>query len=335
MAEYKTTAPLLPTDGTHEFRSKHGRYLPHESLLHAANTALCLGRPLLLTGEPGCGKSDFANVVAHALGRGEVLRCQVRSDSTARDLLYHYDSLLRFRDAQFGDRERSGEPRHYVTLQPLGVAMVSPRPRVVLIDEIDKAPRDLPNDLLLELDEGYFEIPELRGLGPDPRFTDPGYPEIALAHRMAPPHDAVRPFVVITSNAERQLPEPFLRRCVFFHVPPLDHTRLLAIAKARFEAKAEPRLLASLTDIFVALRDHAQHTKRPSTSEMLDWMTLMLHHYDRDFVTGVVEAFASAITADGQDRRLDVDAQPWAGLPGLGSLVKLGEDFGKLGVEIE
>ncbi|MEZ4464387.1 MAG: AAA family ATPase [bacterium] len=154
-------------------RSPDHRYLPDEALIAATNVAIALGLPLLLTGEAGCGKTDFAFAIARfQSGKGRawdpddaddgLLDCYVRSDSRARDLLYHYDAVRRFGDAHHGQQVRAADPRYYIELRNLGRALaeaeVRGRQRVVLIDEIDKAPRDLPNDLLRELDQGRFEI---------------------------------------------------------------------------------------------------------------------------------------------------------------------------------
>ena len=197
-------------------------YHPHQGLVAAANTALLLGVPLLLTGEPGCGKTDFAWAAARKLGR-EPLCCYVRSDTRARDLLYHYDAVRRFADAQGNRAEEAARPQGYIDLMPLGQALLAPQQEVVLIDEIDKAPRDLPNDLLRELDQGHFDIPEIppdAPLGPAlGAAAGDDLSGVRLQRRMQRQEERPMPLVIITSNQERQLPDPFLRRCVFFHIP--------------------------------------------------------------------------------------------------------------------
>lgn len=323
----KLNAPFdrVPTTG---LRGQFGPYLATESLVHAANTALGLGLPLLLTGEPGSGKSDFAWVVAHALGLEAPLRCQVRSGTTAKELLYHFDALVRFADAQHGDRERSRDPRHYVTLQPLGLALMSKARQVVLIDEIDKAPRDLPNDLLWELDEGSFEISEVSDMDESTQIFDDKLPGVPLQRRMQRPAGAERPLLVITSNAERQLPDAFLRRCVFFHIPSPSDPDLVNIARERFPN--EPlKLVTSLVEIFAALRRVERLTKPPSTSELLNWLEAMTRIYDRDEVQMAVDAFASALKR-GKGALSIKGHQHWSALPGLQCLIKLREDLDSL-----
>ncbi|MBL9005224.1 MAG: AAA family ATPase [Myxococcales bacterium] len=248
---------LVEIDG-HELYGREGqRYLAEPELVAAANAALYLEMPLLLTGEPGCGKTHFAWAAAWGLHRTQApdamyqlehapqpLLCQVRSDSRARDLLYSYDAVRRFGDAQHGGdagKIRAADARQYIELGGLGRALMDTTRKVVLIDEIDKAPRDLPNDLLHELDVGDFEIPEIPSSLPDDVMRHlPATVEshgIALVRQLRRPvmRDAhplrrvPKPLVIITSNVERQLPDAFLRRCVFFHIEFPDRTRLTAI----------------------------------------------------------------------------------------------------------
>ncbi|MFY0533221.1 AAA family ATPase [Nannocystis pusilla] len=282
-------------------RGEHGPYIADPGLINAANTALGLQLPLLLTGEPGCGKSDFAWLAAHALGLAEPLCCYIRSDTRARDLLYHYDALRRFGDAQHGAPGMASDPRNYIRLRPLGIALMTQGIRpVVLIDEIDKAPRDLPNDLLHELDAGSFEIAELDG-SLDNR-SHPDHLKIPLRHEMKRPIGR-KPFIVITSNAERQLPEPFLRRCVFYHIPPPSPVRLLEIARVRFGDNS--RLFEALTlrledlvDIFAALRVHAASqrlTKSPTTAEMIEWLRACTELYRPQDIAAPLQGIREAI----------------------------------------
>ncbi|MBK8257853.1 MAG: AAA family ATPase [Polyangiaceae bacterium] len=309
-------------------RGQYGPYLADEGLVHAARTALGLNLPLLLTGEPGCGKSDFAWVAAHAIGRAEPLRCHIRSDTKARDLLYHYDALTRFGDAQHGDRERARDPRKYIALRPLGAALMSPGPRnVILLDEIDKAPRDLPNDLLHELDEGRFEIPEIGDFVGEERAMDRTYKNVPLQRNMERPEGQKRPLVVITSNAERQLPEPFLRRCVFFHIPPPTETRLAEIAKARFP-DGDLQMMLRLSSIFMALRAERGIAKPPTTAEMLNWVDALHRLYNPADVEPTVRAFAGGIVGAGGKLP---DGMSWGDLPGLPCLLKLNEDLDAIG----
>ena len=326
--------PDYPRIHADKLRGREGHsYQADPGLLAAANTALALEMPLLLTGEAGCGKTDFAYAVATALrddsevdsARSELLECYVRSDSRAQDLLYHYDALSRFGDAHHGGpagRLRAEEVRNYIELRSLGRALMSSSLRVVLIDEIDKAPRDLPNDLLRELDQGHFEIPEI----PASASSDNGAidPESSFTFRnqMQRPEGARKPLVIITSNVERQLPDPFLRRCVFFHIPFPDEMALQAILDDRFEGSP---LLDHALDIFMKLRRMPNLTKRPTTSELINWVQALNRVFDRDVVSRVFRDFPTG--AAERETKL-----PWAQLPGLGCLVKLREDLSRLGV---
>lgn len=326
---------LLPHGGDPrgvELRGRFGPYIADHGLINAANTALGLELPLLLTGEPGCGKSDFAFAAAHALKLDAPLCCYVRSDTRARDLLYHYDALRRFGDAQHGNPRQARDPRNYVRLAPLGAALMTVAPRqVVLIDEIDKAPRDLPNDLLQELDVGDFQIPELGDLPRDAELPakvfDPDHPAIELRRDMRRTGPR-KPLVIITSNAERQLPEPFLRRCVFYNIPPPSRDRLVEIAHRRFPDH-DPPFLTDLAEIFDALRAHAltqQLQKPPTTSEMLEWVRACVALYDRASVGTPLRAFKRALAA-GKGKLTGETGLSWADLPGLVCLIKHREDL--------
>ena len=172
-------------------------YHPVKGLLSATNTALLLGAPLFLAGEPGCGKTDFAWYAAKALAQVQKkadyelaipLQCYVHSDTRAKDLLYHYDTLARFADAHESQSQKEArDPRRYIELRALGLALMAKTQKVILIDEIDKAPRDLPNDLLRELDQGHFEIPDI----PEHitgTYADRSDPDILLSRHMIRPN---------------------------------------------------------------------------------------------------------------------------------------------------
>ncbi|HZF09729.1 MAG TPA: MoxR family ATPase [Thermoanaerobaculia bacterium] len=230
-----------------------GRYLASAELAAAVNTMLAVEQPLLITGEAGTGKTRLADSIAAELELGEVLEFMVRSDHQGRDLLYEIDNLQRFYDAQVGD-ERARKRENYVRLGKLGEAIRSAVPRVVLIDEIDKAPRDFPNDLLSAIDRMELDIPEI------------GLQE--KAHH--------RPIVVITSNRESQLPDPFLRRCVFHHIEFPDAAMLDRILTERLAAlELTATLRARIVERFLALRQVEGLQKRPATSEMLTWTRVL------------------------------------------------------------
>ena len=318
-------------------------YFPHDDLIAAVNAALEVEYPLLLTGEAGCGKTDFAYAVANSMAGSDngkddhrLLACYVRSDSRARDLLYHFDTIHRFGDAHHGGDEgkkRAEEPRNYIQLRPLGKALISPVRRVVLIDEIDKAPRDLPNDLLRELDEGGFEIPEIAdelAAGP-PAKTEPGVPidpedPSTFRHQMRRPDGAPKPLVIITSNVERQLPDPFLRRCVFFHIPFPSTEELMQILRSRFDA-GEP-FLNRVIDIFETLRRVDTLTKKPATSELLVWTQVLRSLHEPAEVLRRLDGFAGGRHEEARSR--DWADLPWRNLPALSCLIKLREDQARL-----
>jgi MoxR-like ATPase len=213
-------------------------------------------------------------------------------------------------------------------LQPREDERKPPVRSVVLIDEIDKAPRDLPNDLLHELDEGRFEIPEIGDYEGEEAVFDRTYKDIALARDMERPAGIKKPLVVITSNAERQLPEPFLRRCVFFHIPPPTIEHLTEIARKRFPDRA-PRLMADLATIFLALRGHADFAKPPTTAEMLSWMTAVTRLFHEE-AQATIEAFAKGVR-EGKGKLSAASGLTWADLPGLPCLLKLNEDLDAIG----
>lgn len=233
-----------------------GSYLADDDLTEAVNVALAVGQPLLVTGEPGCGKTRLAWSVAHELGLDEPLPFPTRSTSRAQELLYTFDVVRRFYDIQAKD-PRAAEPRHYIRYGPLGQAIVEEKRRLVLIDEIDKAPRDFPNDLLTEIDRMTFEVHELEGDEKTKAST-------------------ARPVVLITSNSERQLPLPFLRRCVFHHIQFPSRDKLVAIVKERLKPlDLDGALIAAAVDKFRQVREITGLTKKPATGELLSWLVAL------------------------------------------------------------
>lgn len=227
------------------------RYIADPELIASVNAAIALQRPLLVKGEPGTGKTLLAHAVAEALGM-ELLSWHVKSTTRAVDGLYVYDVVQRLNDSRFGDRDVS-DLRRYIKMGVLGQAFRSERPVVVLIDEIDKADLEFPNDLLRELDEMAFTIPELD--------------ETVTARH--------RPVVIITSNAEKELPDAFLRRCVFHFVGFPDRERMERIVRVHHPALSD-KLLDAALERFYALRKTGGLRKPPSTSELVDWLTVLV-----------------------------------------------------------
>ena len=244
---------VAPDGSTVESRGEKGRYLADPQLVNAVNTAVIVEQPLLVTGEPGTGKTALAWSVATELGLGAVLDFHTRSDHQARDALYEMDHLMRFYHAQIHD-ERAAKPELYVKWNALGEAIKSGDRRLVLIDEIDKAPRDFPNDLLDEIDQMEFRVPE-------------------LSMKFRATH---RPVVIITSNSERQLPDPFLRRCVFHRIEFPTGDRLQQILSERLShlALAE-RLAAVAVKRFEEVRSLPGLEKKPATGELLAWVKVL------------------------------------------------------------
>ncbi len=331
------TTPPPQISAHQELWGEFGPYLADPGLIAAANVALALEMPLLLTGQPGCGKTDFAyvltRVVAAAQGHDPhtvnfkddaghgLLECNVRTDSRARDLLYGYDAMVRFGDSQHGDddtRHTARDPRNYIELEPLGIGLMSSHLRVVLIDEIDKAPRDLPNDLLREIERGEFDIPELpRNRRPsmtDKEVCDP-ITGVPLRRRM---QRVRKPVVVITSNDERQLPEAFLRRCAFYHLLFPNHERLLNIVEKRMPEPG-PLSLDTLVEVFEYARKIPELNKPPSTAEMLNWAAALVRTGDPAASERQIQDFATRMRAG--------DTLPWAKLPGLSCLFKTHQDL--------
>ena len=227
------------------------RYIATDDLKLAVNAALTLQRPLLIKGEPGTGKTMLAEEVAKALGR-DLLQWHIKSTTKAHQGLYEYDAVSRLRDSQLGD-ERVKDIRNYINKGVLWQAFESERPSVVLIDEIDKADIEFPNDLLRELDQMEFHVYETQQT-------------IKAEHR---------PLVIITSNNEKDLPDAFLRRCFFHYIQFPDRETLSDIVNVHFpEVKAD--LLRAAMDHFFVLRDTPGIKKKPSTSEFLDWLALLL-----------------------------------------------------------
>lgn len=267
-------------------------YIPDKGLVAAVNTALILGQPLLLTGEPGTGKTQLAYHVARKLGLLQPIKYEVKSNSNSIDLFYTVDSMRQFRDNSFKEKGETVDPLDYIEFQALGLAIMRsiepeslgdlrtkvehngrdqwsnsdeklafPHRSVVLIDEIDKAPRDVPNDLLNEVENAYFNIPELKSCKDyDEKFQAP---------------DELRPLVIFTSNSEKNLPDAFLRRCVYYNIEFPDKNTLLDIVMSRM-AKMEmgKKLVNEVLDLVLnkLRKGHKALDKKPGTAEVLAFL---------------------------------------------------------------
>lgn len=227
-------------------------YISDDDLSAVVNAANALQRPLLIKGEPGTGKTRLAEAVAESLGR-PLVTWHVKSTTKATDGLYHYDVVQRLNDSRFGDGDVS-DLRQYIRMGPVGKAFQMPEPCVLLIDEIDKADIEFPNDLLRELDDMAFHIPELDET-------------VRATHR---------PFILITSNAEKELPDAFLRRCVFHYLGFPDRSRMAQIVRVH-HPNVEQELLDASIERFYTLRAVSGLRKAPTTSELIDWLGLLMH----------------------------------------------------------
>jgi len=227
------------------------KYLVSGELSQVVEAAIALGRPLLIKGEPGTGKTQLAHAVAAWLKKN-LLIWNVKSTTKAREGLYTYDTVQRLNDARFGDKDIS-DIKQYIRLGPLGQAFASLEQPVVLIDEVDKAELEFPNDLLNELDEMSFHIPETG--------------EWIKAK--------TRPIVIVTSNAEKELPDAFLRRCVFHYIAFPEQDFMEKIVKVHFD-KLPEKLLKAASEKFYWIRSLPEVRKRPSTSELVDWLRCLL-----------------------------------------------------------
>ncbi|WGH77980.1 AAA family ATPase [Jannaschia ovalis] len=227
------------------------QYVSTEDLTVAVNAAITLQRPLLVKGEPGTGKTELARQVAAALGT-EMIEWSVKSTTRAQQGLYEYDAVSRLRDSQLGDA-RVHDVRNYIRKGKLWQAFEADKRVVLLIDEIDKADIEFPNDLLQELDRMEFHVYETGE---------------TIAARQ-------RPIVIITSNNEKELPDAFLRRCFFHYIRFPDMETLKAIVEVHHPG-IQPQLLTTALTQFYTIRDQQGLKKKPSTSEVLDWLKLLL-----------------------------------------------------------
>jgi MoxR-like ATPase len=258
-------------------------YIASDELKHAVNVAVALARPLLVRGEPGTGKTLLAENLASALGL-PLIRWHVKSTTKARDGLYVYDTVARLHDSRFGgDGHDVRDIAKYIKLGPLGEALAAPSRVVLLIDEIDKADIEFPNDLLHELDAMKFRIDETGK-------------EVAAKER---------PIVIITSNNEKELPDAFLRRCVFHYIQFPSRELMQEIVRVHHPDITD-KVLDNALEVFFGLRSTPRLRKKPSTSELVDWIcALKKANVDLSRVSG--------------------------GIPFLGTLLKTEQDIELLG----
>jgi MoxR-like ATPase len=224
-------------------------YVASEQLMASVNVAIALQKPLLIKGEPGTGKTMLA-AVAKSLGK-KLIIWNIKSTTKAQDGLYMYDTIQRLYDGQFGE-EGVDDIAHYIKLGKLGEAFEAEEQVILLIDEIDKADLEFPNDLLWELDQMEFYIHETKRT-------------VKAKHR---------PIVIITSNAEKELPDAFLRRCIFHYIDFPDEVLMEEIVKTHYP-DVEEHLLKNAMDVFYSIRALRDIRKKPSTSELIDWINAM------------------------------------------------------------
>ena len=226
-------------------------YVATDDLMMAVNAAVTLERPILVKGEPGTGKTQLAVEVASALGK-PLFEWHIKSTTKAQQGLYEYDAVARLRDSQLGD-ERVHDIANYIQKGKIWEAFASDEQPVLLIDEIDKADIEFPNDLLRELDRMEFYVYETQQL-------------VAARHR---------PIIVITSNNEKELPDAFLRRCFFHYIKFPDHDTMARIVDVHYP-DLKKNLLSEALNAFYRIREVPGLKKKPSTSELLDWIKLLL-----------------------------------------------------------
>lgn len=231
------------------------QYIFSPELKEAIHIAQITQRPLLIKGEPGTGKTLLAEQIAKEKNT-PLYQWSIKSTTQARDGLYFYDAVTRLNDSRFSDGKRDvSDIKSYIRFEPMGQAFLEPRSCVLLIDEIDKADIEFPNDLLMELDRMEFRIQETG--------------ELIRAQ--------ARPFVIITSNNEKELPDAFLRRCIFHYIEFPKPAMMEQIVLAHFPS-IKKNLLDSAINSFYKLRDVPDFKKHPTTSELIDWINILMHN---------------------------------------------------------
>ncbi|MCL1810390.1 MAG: MoxR family ATPase [Clostridiales bacterium] len=258
------------------FFAGSGSYVASKELMSAVNVSIALAKPLLIKGEPGTGKTMLAESIAAALNK-RLISWSIKSTTKAQEGLYVYDTVQRLYDSQFGEGD-VGNIKKYIKLGKLGEAFTADEQAVLLIDEIDKADLEFPNDLLWELDRMEFYISETK--------------ETVKTKS--------RPIVIITSNAEKELPDAFLRRCIFHYIEFPDKKRMEEIVKVHY-GDIDRRLLNQAMDAFYTIREMKDIQKKPSTSELLDWLkALMLAGVDVESIAGEIP-FVGVLLKKNQD----------------------------------
>ncbi len=251
-------------------------YVVSDELMHAVNVSIALQKPLLIKGEPGTGKTMLADSISKALEK-ELIIWNIKSTTKAQDGLYVYDTVQRLYDSQFGEGNVA-DIKKYIKLGKLGEAFTAETQTVLLIDEIDKADLEFPNDLLWELDKMEFYINETKET-------------IRTKHR---------PIVIITSNAEKELPDAFLRRCIFHYIEFPNQEKMEEIIKVHF-GDVEEKLLGQAMEAFYWIREMKEIQKKPSTSELLDWLqALMISGISIDKIKDEIP-FAGVLLKKNQD----------------------------------
>ncbi len=252
------------------------KYVVTQELMNAVNVSIALEKPLLIKGEPGTGKTMLAEAIADALDM-ELIIWGIKSTTKAQEGLYVYDTVQRLYDSQFGEGDVK-DIKQYIKLGKLGEAFASDKQVVLLIDEIDKADLEFPNDLLWELDKMEFYINETKQT-------------IKTKHR---------PIVIITSNAEKELPDAFLRRCIFHYIEFPDAEKMADIIKVHF-GDIDKKLCERAMETFYEIRNMKELQKKPSTSELLDWLqALMISGVDMKKIKDEIP-FAGVLLKKNQD----------------------------------
>ena len=258
-------------------------YIASKPLMEIVNVAVALGKPLVVKGEPGTGKTLLAHSITTALNK-KLLVWNIKSTTKAKDGLYIYDTVQRLNDARFKDKDIS-DIRQYIKMGKLGQSFKSDEQVILLIDEIDKADVEFPNDLLNELDEMSFHIHELDE-------------EVRAKHR---------PIVIITSNSEKELPDAFLRRCIFYYIEFPDTEMMEKIVKVHYP-DIENKMVKEALKRFYWIREMEGLRKKPSTSELIDWIKALM-------LGGVnVEKFTSEIPFLGTLLKTEQDTERFARL---------------------